>query len=527
MRELRKYMARNNVVIIPAKPKAMQRESEKSKLRVAAYCRVSTETEEQNLSYETQIRHYAEYINSNKEWMLAGIYADDGISGTGTKERLEFMRMIDDAMKGKIDLIITKSISRFARNTLDCLHYIRQLKAKNVPVYFEKESINTLDSKGEVLLTIMASLAQQESQSLSQNVKLGLQYRYQQGKVHVNHNRFLGYGKDEDGNLVIIPKEAETIKRIFREYLDGESPYKIAKNLEKDGILTGAGKKKWYDTTIRKILQNEKYMGDALLQKTYTVDFLTRRRIKNNGEMPQYYIEDHHEAIIPKNIFYAVQEEMLKRQNGRRNKSGVKRNYSSNNCFSNLVVCGNCGDIFRRVHWNNRGKKSIVWRCVSRLENKGTICHARTILENDLIRGTKDAFKQMLTDKKTFLEGLRKAIEEAVTEKLGRSLFEIEEELDKLQLQLIARTSTKEEYNDLVERIYTLQDEKEKALYEEAGKENHQNSLKAIEDFIGTQDADAFKFDDKLVRQFVDKITIFDERLEVVFKTGAKVDVEI
>ena len=193
-----------------------------------AYCRVSTETEEQNLSYETQIRHYAEYINSNKEWMLAGIYADDGISGTGTKERLEFMRMIDDAMKGKIDLIITKSISRFARNTLDCLHYIRQLKAKNVPVYFEKESINTLDSKGEVLLTIMASLAQQESQSLSQNVKLGLQYRYQQGKVHVNHNRFLGYGKDEDGNLVIIPKEAETIKRIFREYLDGESPYKLS-----------------------------------------------------------------------------------------------------------------------------------------------------------------------------------------------------------------------------------------------------------------------------------------------------------
>lgn len=206
-------------------------------------------------------------------------------------------------MDGKIDFIITKSISRFARNTLDCLRYIRKLKEKNIPVYFEKESINTMDSKGEVLLTIMASLAQQESQSLSQNVKLGLQYRYQQGKVLVNHNRFLGYGKDEEGGLIIIPEEAEIIRRIYREYLEGQSPYAIAKNLEKDGILTGAGKTKWYDTTIRKILQNEKYIGDALLQKTYTVDFLSKHRVKNTGEVPQYYVEDHHEAIIPKNIF--------------------------------------------------------------------------------------------------------------------------------------------------------------------------------------------------------------------------------
>lgn len=278
-----------------------------------------------------------------------------------------------------------------------------------------------MDSKGEVLLTIMASLAQQESQSLSQNVKLGLQYRYQQGKVQINHHRFLGYDKAPEGNLAVISEEVETIRRIYREYLEGQSPYAIARNLQNDEILTGANKTKWYDSTIRKILQNEKYMGDALLQKTYTVDFLTKKGIKNTGEMPQYYIEGHHEAIIPKHLFYAVQEEMLKRQSGRRTKTGKKRCYSSNNCFSNLIVCGNCGDVFRWVHWNNRGKKSIVLRCVSRLENKGTCCKARTILEYDLISATMDVFKQMLTDKQTFLKGLMDTIKKSVEDKSERS----------------------------------------------------------------------------------------------------------
>lgn len=192
-------------------------------------------------------------------------------------------------MAGNIDMVITKSISRFARNTLDCLQYIRQLKDKNIPVYFEKEAINTLDAKGEVLITIMASLAQQESQSMSQNIKLGLQYRYQQGKVQVNHNRFLGYTKDDNGHLIIDPEQAEIVKRIYREYLEGSSMDKIADGLMADGILTGAGKTKWHTSTINKILRNEKYMGDALLQKTYTTDFLTKKRIKNNGTVPQYY----------------------------------------------------------------------------------------------------------------------------------------------------------------------------------------------------------------------------------------------
>ena len=306
-----------NVMIIPAKRQVgntSRRQEDKPKLRVAAYCRVSTDSDEQASSYETQVEHYTEYIKKNPEWEFAGIYADDGISGTNTKKREEFNRMIEACKTGEIDMIITKSISRFARNTLDCLKYIRMLKDKNIPVFFEKESINTMDAKGEVLLTIMASLAQQESQSLSQNVKMGLQFRYQNGQVQVNHNHFLGYTKDREGNLVIDPEQAEVVKRIYREYLEGSSMDKIAKGLEKDGILTGAGKKKWWTSTINKILRNEKYIGDALLQKTYTTDFLNKTRVKNNGIVPQYYVENNHEAIIPKDIFLRVQEELVRRR---------------------------------------------------------------------------------------------------------------------------------------------------------------------------------------------------------------------
>ena len=248
-----------NVTFIPAKRQVGNniKKAEKPKLRVAAYCRVSTDSDEQATSYDAQIEHYTEYISKNPDWVLAGIFADDGITGTNTKKRDEFNRMIDECHAGNIDMIITKSISRFARNTLDCLKYIRELKDKNIPVFFEKESINTMDSKGEVLLTIMASLAQQESQSLSQNVKMGIQYRYQQGKVQVNHNRFLGYTKDSDGNLVIEPEQAEIVKRIYREYLEGKSMDKIAAGLEADGILTGAGKERWHPSTIKKILTND------------------------------------------------------------------------------------------------------------------------------------------------------------------------------------------------------------------------------------------------------------------------------
>ena len=290
------------------------------------------------------------------------VYIDEGLSGTDTRKRGEFNRMIEECMAGKINMVITKSISRFARNTLDCLKYIRQLKGRNIPVLFEKENINTMDSKGEVLLTIMASLAQQESQSLSQNVKLGLQYRYQQGLVQVNHNRFLGYTKDGEGRLVIEPEGAEVVKRIYREYLEGASLAQIGKSLEADGILTAAGKAKWRPETLKKILQNEKYIGDALLQKTYTVDFLSKKRVKNNGIVPQYYVENSHEPIIPRDLYMQVQGKIVRRVNLHSGAKRKKRVYSSKYALSSIAYCSKCGDIYRRITWNNRGKHSTVWQ---------------------------------------------------------------------------------------------------------------------------------------------------------------------
>ena len=379
--------------------------------------------------------------------------------------------MIDECMAGNIDTVITKSISRFARNTIDCLKYIRLLKDKNIAVWFEKESINTMDSKGEVLITIMASLAQQESQSLSQNVKLGLQYRYQQGTVQVNHNHFLGYTKDSDGHLVIDPEQAEVVKRIYREYFEGLSMKKIAEGLEQDGILTGAGKTKWYDSTINKILQNEKYMGDALLQKTVTTDFLTKKRVRNTGTLPQYYVEDDHKTIIPKEIFMQVQAELVRRRKVHTGPNGQKRIYSGNNCFSQMVVCGECGELYRRVHWNNHGCKSIVWRCsCSRLEPSRAAmnCTSRTVKE-DLLQ--------------------------EVTVK-----------------ELIRKANSKQGYDAIADEIFTLREQKSQAEADTRSREETQKRIAELQDFIGSQQSEITEFDESLVRKLIQQITVHDDR---------------
>lgn len=275
-----------------------------------------------------QIEHYTSYIESHPDWVLAGIYADDGISGMNTKKRDEFHRMINDCNNGKVDMVITKSISRFARNTVDCLNYTRDLKNKNIGVYFEKENINTLDAKGEVLMTIMASLAQQENESLSANVRLGIQFRYQQGKVQVNHNWFLGYSKDDEGHLIIDPEQAEVVKRIYREYLEGRSFLQIKRSLEEDGILNGAGHAKWNESNIKQILTNEKYAGDCLMQKAFVNE--EGKEVKNRGQKPKYYVEDAHPAIIPRTKWQAVQTIRESRK---------KKAYP----FSSLLKCPYCG----------------------------------------------------------------------------------------------------------------------------------------------------------------------------------------
>jgi len=516
-----------NVTVIPAfKRVGNQKTNEsKAKTRVAAYCRVSTDSDEQANSYEVQISHYTEFIKKNPEWELAGIFADDGISGTNTKKREEFNRMIEECMEGKIDMIITKSISRFARNTLDCLKYIRQLKDKSIPVFFEKENINTMDSKGEIMLTIMASLAQQESQSLSQNVKLGIQYRYQQGEVQVNHNRFLGYTKDEDKRLVIDPEGAEIVKRIYREYLEGASLLQIAIGLEADGVLTAAGKTKWRPETLKKILQNEKYIGDALLQKTYTVDFLSKKRVKNNGIVPQYYVENSHEPIIPRDLFMQVQEEMVRRTNIRSGKSGKKRVYSSKYALSSIVYCGQCGDIYRRVHWNNRGCKSIVWRCVSRLEEKGSDCTSPTINEETLQTAVIKAINQLLANKEPLLQVLQKNITIVLNEENEKAITDIDGKLEKLQQQLLQQAKSKNDYNEVADEIYRLRELKQNVMIENAEREGRRQRIDEMIEFLNEQSYELDEYDEQLVRRLIEKVTVFEEKITVEFKSGVEIDV--
>ena len=479
-----------NVMVIPAKRQVgntARQQDAKPKLRVAAYCRVSTDSDEQATSYDAQVEHYTEFIQKNLEWEFAGIYADDGISGTNTKKREDFNRMIDDCEAGNIDMIITKSISRFARNTLDCLKYIRQLKDKNIPVFFEKEAINTMDAKGEVLITIMASLAQQESQSLSQNVKLGLQFRYQNGQVQVNHNHFLGYTKDADGNLIIDPEQAEVVKRIYREYLEGYSMDRIAKGLEATGILTGAGKTKWWTSTINKILRNEKYIGDALLQKTYTTDFLNKTRVKNNGIVPQYYVEGNHEAIIPKDIFLQVPEELVRRRVVKTSANGKKRSYSCNHCFAQIVICGECGEMFRRIHWNNRGCKSIVWRCISRLEPTGQECHARTVNEAVLENVVVQAINALLGDKSTYQAQLQQNIAKVIRSAQQNTADGITERLQELQKELLKKANNKEAYDEIADKIFKLREQREKCTVDTAARDAQIARINELQDFIKQQ----------------------------------------
>ena len=520
-------MAGKNITVIPARKRVGSTAAKEKikKLRVAAYCRVSTETEEQNSSYEVQVAHYTEFIKKNAEWEFAGIFADDGISGTNTKKREEFNRMIDECMEGNIDLVITKSISRFARNTLDCLKYIRQLKDKNISVFFEKENINTMDAKGEVLLTIMASLAQQESQSLSQNVKLGLQYRYQQGKVQVNHKRFMGYTKDEEGNLIIVPEEAKIIKRIYREYLEGKSLVGIGRDLEKDGILTAAGKPRWRPETIKKILLNEKYIGDALLQKTFTVDFLTKKRVKNEGHVPQYYVENSHEAIIPKELFLQAQEELHRRSNIYTGADKNKRIYSSKYALSTITFCGDCGDIYRRVYWNIHGRKEFVWRCVTRIEQGPEVCKNRTVKEAELYDAVMTAINRLLAGGDNMIRILEENIHAIIGDTTEYKISEINTLLEEKQKELISLANKGKDFESLADEIEELREKRQTLLVEDASLSGENERINELIEFIRTNKYRTLLYDDTLVRKIIQNVTVYDDHFVICFKSGIEINV--
>ena len=316
------------------------------KRRVAAYARVSTDSDEQYTSYVAQVDYYTNYIQNHSDWEFAGIYTDEGITGTSTKKRDGFNRMIADALAGKIDLIVTKSVSRFARNTVDSLTTIRKLKEHGVEVYFEKENIYSLDSKGELLLTIMSSLAQEESRSISENVTSGQRKRFADGKVSMPYKHFLGYRRGENGEPEIVEEEAAAVRKIYRLFLEGKTPFGIAQALMAAGIPSPAGKTKWSTSTVLSILTNEKYKGDALLQKTFCTDFLTKKMKVNEGEVPQYYVENSHPAIISPKMFDIVQKELARRKE-------QKRPHSGSSIFSGKIICGCCGNIYGSKVWHS------------------------------------------------------------------------------------------------------------------------------------------------------------------------------
>ena len=384
-----------NVKVIQATSPILSAQSQFSvkKRRVAAYARVSTEKDEQQNSYEAQIEYYTRYIKSNPEWIFAGIYSDEGITGTNTKRRDGFNKMIEDALAGDIDLIVTKSVSRFARNTVDSLTTVRKLKGKGVEVYFEKENIFTLDSKGELLITIMSSLAQEESRSISENTTWGQRKRFADGIMSLGYSTFLGYKKGANpGDMEIVEEEAVIVRRIYDEYLAGKSPGQIAKELTADGIPTPAKKTKWHPSTIISILHNEKYRGDAKLQKCFTTSFLDHKMQKNTGQLPIFYVSENHPAIIKPEVFEMVQEEFRRRE-----AAGGRAQCVS--IFSGRIVCGDCGCFYGRKKWHSDTKyMSWRWHCNNKFM-KREHCQTPTLKEQSLEECFVAAFNSILARK--------------------------------------------------------------------------------------------------------------------------------
>jgi DNA invertase Pin-like site-specific DNA recombinase len=505
------------VTFIPAKP-------QKREKRVGIYCRVSTNSQEQLKSLTTQISALTRLTSANPKWVLVDVYIDIASSKTGSS-RKDFNRMIEDCERRDLDIIITKSISRFGRDTVEILDALNRLKLLGIRVIFEKENINTMDAKGEVLLTIMASLAQQESQSLSQNVKLGLQYRYQQGKVQINHNRFMGYTKDEEGNLIIVPEEAEIIKRIYREYLEGKSLAGIGRDLEKDGILTAAGKPRWRPETIKKILLNEKYIGDALLQKTFTVDFLTKKRVKNEGHVPQYYVENSHEAIIPKELFLQAQEELHRRNNIYTGADKNKRLYSSKYALSTITFCGDCGDIYRRVYWNIRGRKEFVWRCVTRIEQGPETCKNRTVKEGDLYDAVMTAINKLLAGGDNMIRTLEENIHAVIGDTTEYKISKINAILEEKQKEVINLANKGKDYEFLADEIDKLREERQSLLVEDASLSGENERIDELIGFIRRNKYRTLRYDDTLVRKIIQNVSVYDDHFVICFKSGIEMEV--
>ena len=474
---------------------------------------------------------------------MAGIYADEGITGTIAKKRPDFMRMIEDCRKGKIDMVITKSVSRFSRNNLDCLLYVRELKERGIPILFEKEGINTLQVSSELLITLFSGLSQAESESISMNVKIGKRQSLKNGNVPFCYKSFLGYRKGADGKPEIVPEEADTIKRIYAEYLAGASLLEIAKSLMADGILTAKGKTKWTAKGILSILTNEKYKGDALLQKTYIADCISKRSKVNNGELPMYYVENNHPAIIERAVFDRVQEEVSRRNSKRKVKEvGTKTElgkYSGKYALTDLLFCGNCGTPYRRTTWSKNGKKKVVWRCISRLDYGTKYCKDSPSIEESLLQNaiaaaiTKKAQSegadiQRICEHIEIYEARRDNSAIQAKQEQLRELKRRIEELTDMDSEAAQNGDFDEMFASLYAEMYAIMDELDGAEKTEAMLGMAADRMKEAATVMQGLKNHPVEYNDQIVRQLIDSIKVMSaEQIRIRFKDGAELTAEL
>ena len=535
------------VEVIPATwNPADESSGEIRKLRVAAYCRVSTELEQQQSSYDIQIEYYTRHIMQNPNWIFAGVFADDGRSATNTFRRDDFNQLMDQCLKGKVDMVITKSISRFARNTVDCISWVRKLKEKNVAVYFEKENLNTLDDSTEMILTILSSQAQEESRAISTNVKWGYARKFEKGES--TRQRSYGFRKAPTGEMCIVEEEATVIRNMARWFLDGDSLERIKHRLEDAGIETTTGKKTWSTGTIYNILINEKIMGDVLLQKTFTADYLTKRRVKNSGQQKQYYVKNHHEAIIPKTVYYKIQEEIARRSSlkkaGTRKGKTAQGVYSSKYALTGIMVCNECGAHYRRTTWAKNGKKVIVWRCINRLEHGTKQCHESPTLKEEVIQEAIMGKLHGLSidqEEENFLNGVKEDILRAARVVGGACTEEeIDKTIEELRDQLMdyvgmaAREHGGENwYSDRMRKlglqISELKKRRESIREQEKIRDEYEHLDQEISRIIGeTGGTSGAEFDNIFIRQIVREIRVISKnKLQIQLRTGMMLDVKL
>lgn len=510
------------------------------RIRVAAYCRVSTKQEEQINSYEVQKKHYTEKINANPEWQMVGIFADKGITGTSVLKRDEFNKMIKLCKNKKIDMILVKSISRFARNTVDCLHYTRMLKTLGIDVYFEEQGIHSIKPDAEFYISIYGTIAQSESENISANVKWGKLQSAKEGKVAFTYKNFLGYRKGADGKPQIDEEQAETVKIIYDRFLAGDSLKQIAEKLQNEKRLSPSGKSEWSTATIRSILSNEKYKGDAIINKTFTVDCLTKEIRKNNGERPKYYVENNHPAIIDAETFGRVQEELARRVGKKKVKEiGTKTEqgkYSSKYALTELLICGECHTPYRRCTWTAHGEKRIVWRCVKRLDYGKKYCHNSPTLDETRIQAAiVNAIQKFAQQDPQLLKTLKSHIERDINDAVR------EDSLD-IQLRLAA---VEKEINELfntisVDTIESFDEKKAEELLSEKNKlqaesdrlaelnrkdKNKQSRIAEITELLDGIKNRTMEYDDRLVRQIIEAIIVESkEKIKVIFIGGYEME---